>query len=149
MYRVEVGQPGVKWRMFQEQCRKEQRGIACLERKAQISKAKEVRTMNAYACTMFAEKQPTILGCETSGTVRGDLYGVGCLTLNILAQRLDKPLNILAQRLDATTMPRSQLVTGARLGRKKASVHANIGGWLPFQCAGASFCLDPCFACSD
>eukprot|EP00752_Nemacystus_decipiens_P004820 g4387.t1 len=42
VYRVEVGQPGVKWRMFQEQCRKEQRGLACLENQANKDKqAKE------------------------------------------------------------------------------------------------------------
>ena len=29
--------------MFQEQCRKEQRGLACLEKKAREEKAKEVR----------------------------------------------------------------------------------------------------------
>lgn len=41
IYRVEVDQPGVKWRMFQEQCRKESRGLACLEQKAR-EKKKEV-----------------------------------------------------------------------------------------------------------
>lgn len=49
VYRVEVGQPGVKWRMFQEHCRKEQRGLACLEHnKAKGKQAKEVRDTLFY-----------------------------------------------------------------------------------------------------
>lgn len=47
VYRIEVGQPGVKWRMFQEQCRKEQRGLACLENKAMEKPAREVHIVQS------------------------------------------------------------------------------------------------------
>lgn len=47
VYRIEVDQPGVKWRMFQEQCRKESRELACLEKKAR-EKKKEVLHRKFY-----------------------------------------------------------------------------------------------------
>lgn len=70
VYRVEVGQPGIKWRMFQEQCRKEQRELARQEKKSSEIPKEVGRSPFVFRCVT-----PSHTGLHTPG-----LFTVRCRT---------------------------------------------------------------------